>query len=194
MELLSDKKLLYYLRFYSVYLIFMSFCVIVAYLVQAPGRIVSIITYLMICICGISLLLLSKTKRRSSHEKQVFIVATISAICDIITAIAGSNVHRVEYAFSLLIAYSLCLYILWFNKLPGNKLVNACMIVTVIMAGLLVWSMISYYTMELAIGFENKFIFVASIIYNCIYIFNALFFPIVAYRLMLSKARLLDAQ
>ena len=193
MELLSDKKLLYYLRFYSIYLVIISFCVIVSLLVRESERVVSIIVYFMMGICGIILIaLLSKIKRRSSLEKHVFVVAAISTTCDMVTSIVSSNVPKLEYSFSLLIAFSLCLYNLYLNKLPNPKLVKACMIVTIIMGILSALSIIYFYSMEQPIDFENISFVVMLVVVACLYIFNALFFQINAYRLMLSKARFME--
>ena len=195
MELLSDKKLLYYLRFYSVYLVIISFCVIVSLLVREPERVVSIIVYFMMGISGLILFLLLFIKKNySTHEKRVFVVAAISTTCDIVTSTAASNVQKLEYAFSLLIAFSLCLYSLYLNKLPNPKLVKACMITTIVMGILSALSIIHFYSMEQPIDFENISFFVMVVVVACFYVFNALFFQINAYRLMLSKARMLDAQ
>lgn len=196
MRLLSDRKLLIYLRCYSICFIFISFCVIVSIVVQEPERIVSILGYSIFGMLNLILFVLSCIKKiRLYNEQYIFFAAILSAFMIMISGITPKNIEVISLGFLLLLSFSVSLYSIYSGKILSNKFINICRIITVVIAVALgvyyICITISFLHQfrEVNMDFANQFRITAILVLSgCFYIFNILFFPINAYRLMLSKA------
>lgn len=197
MELLSEKKLLLYLRCYSIFLVFSSFCVIVSIVVQEPNRIISILGWTIHGICGVILLVLLLIKKpRFLYEQYSFVVASVSAFVFLLMGIFARNEYNIALFISLIISLSVGLYSGYSSKIPSSKLINMCRTITVLIAMVLVAfsvSSIIYFLNEFSkanMDYTERIRLIAILVLSdCFYIFNTLFFQMNLYKRMQSMVQ-----